>query len=313
MRYLAGYVSAFYDPLRVPNAPTIGTASSVSATSLSVTFTAPVDTGGGAITSYVATARKTSDSTTVAQSGASSPLLITGLTSVEYTVTVVAVNAFGPSQSTAPSNAVTPVAPALIIGQVFGGGYYAGQISSSGNGVADYNLVVGPYSTANTALPYSPIGTSGPSSDIDGPANSAAMNSATYKAAFFCEGLTIGGFTDWYMPAKNEVEICYYNLKPDNNNLNNTNSGINPNAIPPRTTTYTTGVGCVPGQTSAVIFRVGNAQAFTSLNIQAAYWSSTQYNANYAWLTNGFDSGYQTRSLQKNNYRSVRAMRRVAV
>ena len=32
------------------------------------------------------------------------------------------------------------------------------------------------------------------------------MNDANHPAAQFCEGLTIGGFSDWYMPAKNEQE-----------------------------------------------------------------------------------------------------------
>jgi hypothetical protein len=42
-----------------------------------------------------------------------------------------------------------------------------------------------------------------------------ADGSATvYPSAHFCNNLTVGGFTDWYMPAKNELEVCYYNLKP---------------------------------------------------------------------------------------------------
>ncbi len=63
MRYQAGIVTASYFPLKVPNAPTIGTATFASSTSVSVTFTAPSNVGGGAITSYVATAKKTSDGT----------------------------------------------------------------------------------------------------------------------------------------------------------------------------------------------------------------------------------------------------------
>lgn len=110
MRYPAGIVTASYFPLKVPNAPTIGTASVASGTSVSVTFTAPSNVGGGAITSYVATALKTSDGTTVSGTGASSPVTISGLTTdVAYTVTVAAVNAFGAGPSSAASNSVTPV------------------------------------------------------------------------------------------------------------------------------------------------------------------------------------------------------------
>jgi hypothetical protein len=73
-----GFISAGYDPLEVPNAPTIGTASIASATSVSVTFTAPSNVGGSAITGYVATAKKTSDGTTISGTGSSSPVTISG-------------------------------------------------------------------------------------------------------------------------------------------------------------------------------------------------------------------------------------------
>lgn len=105
-----GFISAGYDPLEVPNAPTIGTASIASATSVSVTFTAPSNVGGSAITGYVATAQKTSDGTTISGTGSSSPVTISGLTTGDaYTVTVAAVNSFGLGVSSAASNSVTPV------------------------------------------------------------------------------------------------------------------------------------------------------------------------------------------------------------
>jgi hypothetical protein len=100
------------------------------------------------------------------------------------------------------------------------------------------------WKTSNTS-------TAGTNSVIDGPANSTAMNNASHPAAKFCEGLTIGGFSDWYMPAKNEIEICYYNLK-SNTTSNFTGSGINPNAVPARASNYTSGD---PAQTSATIFK----------------------------------------------------------
>lgn len=110
IRYPAGFIRIGYDPLKVPNAPTIGTASVASSTSASITFTAPTNVGGGAITGYIATAKKTSDGTTVGATGSSSPITITGLTTdVAYTITVAAVNSFGPSATSAASNSVTPV------------------------------------------------------------------------------------------------------------------------------------------------------------------------------------------------------------
>jgi len=164
-----------------------------------------------------------------------------------------------------------------VIGSAYEGGFYAGQISTSGNGIPDYNLVVGPVASAQSTLKWKLVNTTtaGTSSDIDGPANSAAMNDITHPAAQFCEGLTIGGFSDWYMPATNELEVCYYNLKPTTQ-LNNTGSGINPNAVPARASNYTTGT---PAQTTAAAFITSTgAEAFAN----DVYWSSTQVSAIYA-------------------------------
>jgi len=305
MRFLAGFISAFYNPLQVPNAPTIGTATSASSTSVSVTFTAPSNVGGGAITGYIATARRTSDGVSFSASGTSSPITITGLTEVPFTVTVAAVNSFGPSASSAASNSVTPI-PA--IGEAYGGGYFAGQISTAGNGTADFNLVVGPIASAyNSSRQWktSATSTAGTSSVINGPANSAAMNDANHPAAQFCEGLTIGGFSDWYMPAVNEVEICYYNLKPTTAS-NNTSSGTNTNAVPSRASNYTAGT---PAQTSAAAFQSPSGAENMA---GGSYWASTQFAASYAWYQR-FSDGFQNGNGYKTSAIRVRAVRRVAV
>lgn len=196
--------------------------------------------------------------------------------------------------------------PPLVIGAAYQGGYFAGQISTAGTGVADYNLVIGPVASAQNSSKQwktSATSTSGTTSAIDGPANSAAMNDASHPAAFFCEGLTIGGFSDWYMPAKNELEVCYYNLKPTTTG-NYTSSGINANAVPARASNYTSGN---PAQTSATNFITGGAEAFTPV----AYWSSTQSNAANA-LYQIFNAGDQFAG-NKTAYYRVRAVRRVAV
>jgi hypothetical protein len=303
MRYPAGFISAFYDPLKNPDAPTIGTASPVSSTSLSIAFTAPSNIGGSAITSYVATARRTSDGVLFSASGASSPITITGLTAVPFTVTVIAVNSYGPSAPSAASNSATP---ALQVGEAYQGGFFAGQISTAGNGVADYNLVIGPVASAqNTSVQWKTTNTTtaGTSSDIDGPTNSSNMNNASHPAAQFCEGLTIGGFSDWYMPAKNELEVCYFNLKPTTTS-NSTSSGTNTNAVPSRGSNYTSGT---PAQTSAAAFQSGGLEAFAA----GLYWSSTEYSASYAW-NQDFNNGGQA-DRKKDNSDRVRAVRRVAV
>jgi hypothetical protein len=196
--------------------------------------------------------------------------------------------------------------PIPAVGSAYGGGFFAGQISTSGNGIANYNLVIGPKASAqNTSKQFKTSNTGGdPTSAIDGPSNSATMNSAVYPAAEFCESLTIGGFSDWYCPAQNELEICYYNLKPSTN-ANYTGSGINANAVPARASNYTSGT---PAQTSAADFQTGGVETFPL----AVYWSSTQRSASYGWA-NYFTTGNQYTYRSKDSSRSVRAVRRVAI
>lgn len=106
-RYQAGIILPGYNALKVANAPTIGTATSASATSVSVAFTAPSCVGGGAISSYTAYANCGIKLT----SGASSPLVVTGLTTgTSYTFKVIATNVYGPSFPSAASNSATPLA-----------------------------------------------------------------------------------------------------------------------------------------------------------------------------------------------------------
>lgn len=197
----------------------------------------------------------------------------------------------------------------IAIGDAYQGGFYAGQISTAGNGIADYNLVVGPLSTAQSTLQWKTANTTttGTSSVINGPANSTAMNDASHPAAQFCEGLTIGGFSDWYMPAQNELEVCYYNLKPTTNN-NSTSSGINANAVPVRASNYTTGT---PAQTTSANFvTTTGAEAFVTTS-PTNYWSSTQATSTFAWAQ-VFNNGGQGYGYKNSSYR-VRAIRRVAV
>lgn len=191
----------------------------------------------------------------------------------------------------------------VAIGASYEGGYFAGQIVTGGN---YFNLVVAPKSSGQNIKAWKTTNTStaGTSSVIDGPTNSANMNNASHPAAQFCEGLTIGGYSDWYMPAKNELEVCYYNLKPGTQN-NDTGSGINNNAVPSRSSNYTTSI---PSQTSAAIFKTGSSEDFT---FGFYYWSSTEYSATIAY-NQYFLNGRQRYSDFKNGTQYVRAIRRVA-
>ena len=115
-RNKGGLIGGF-DQLRAPDAPTISVTTGDS--QLQVAFTNPSDVGGGAISSYTATAIASGVSTGATSS--SSPVTITGLTNgTSYSVTGLANNAFGAS----PYSSASSVSPSLItqeIGLFFNG------------------------------------------------------------------------------------------------------------------------------------------------------------------------------------------------
>lgn len=127
----------------------------------------------------------------------------------------------------------------------------------------------------------------------------AAGNATEYPAAHAVRAMVINGKDDWYIPARDQRELAWRNLKPvtDNNYVSadrptaavfnymkdgsygdtaNTH-GVNNNSSPAGTA-YT---ATVPGQTAATAFRTGGAEAFdfgTSF-----YWTSSEYDASRAW------------------------------
>jgi hypothetical protein len=126
-----------------------------------------------------------------------------------------------------------------VIGEPFGGGFFAGYISHTADGNPTHALIVAPRADGATGTGYTSTTSLkwadetvdvpahatliGASSDFDGKANTDLMMSliadSTYSAgafpaAQFCADLSIGGFTDWYLPARYELDIAYFNLKP---------------------------------------------------------------------------------------------------
>ena len=204
--------------------------------------------------------------------------------------------------------------PPGAIGSAYGGGYYAGQISLTANGVATHYLIVSDASVGDSGgLAWGPVATTtGVTDIIDGPTNTATLAAlgASYAAATFCADLNAGGYTDWYLPAKDETAVLYYFLKPGTLN-NDTSSGSTAYAVSPQpiSTNYTSGT---PAQTAATNFRAGAAdQQFT----QGGYNTSTEFDANYKWVRS-FDNGYQRNSpifLKTRTDDRTRAVRRVPI
>ena len=202
-----------------------------------------------------------------------------------------------------------------VLGEPFGGGYFAGYISHTADGNPTHALIVAPRATGATGTGYTlttnlqwkttNTTTADTGSFFDGAANTAAMVTAgiaDHPAANFCKNLSIGGFTDWYLPARYELDIAYFNLKPSTD-ANSTSWGTNIYAVPQRNINWTT---TYPAQTALTAFNT-TAEAF----VAGVHWSSSESIASSGWSFN-FPNGIHN-NLGKTNGRRVRAFRRIAL
>ena len=90
-----------------PNAPSISAITAKKAEA-NVYFTSPVSAGSTAITAYTATCNPNA----VTATGATSPIIVTGLTNdTEYTCSVTAANSFGASPASPPAVVLLPTVP----------------------------------------------------------------------------------------------------------------------------------------------------------------------------------------------------------
>jgi hypothetical protein len=211
---------------------------------------------------------------------------------------------------------------ALAPGTPLGGGYFAGYISHTADGNPTHALILAPRiggaTGAATGDAYPLVSnlqwktetttTAGTNSDFDGLANTLAMIDAgisNHPAAQFCANLSIGGFTDWYLPSRFELDIAYFNFKPDTT-ANSTAWGINNYSVPRRTSNFTPSN---PSQTSLTIFNT-NTEKF----IAQRHWSSTEATSSLAWALT-FSTGLQQINMAggKTFVAAVRAFRRIAV
>jgi hypothetical protein len=214
------------------------------------------------------------------------------------------------------------------IGQPVEGGFFAGLISHTADSNPTHALIVAPAATGATGGDYT-LTTNlkwadqtvaapahnlliGASSAFDGKVNTDLMMSliadetysaGAFPAAQFCADLSIGGFTDWYLPARWELEIAYFHLKPTTES-NFTSWGDNPYSVPRRNSKYTADN---PTQTTVTAFQDTQSEAFVSL----LHWSSTEFNATEAWFL-GPIIGFQGGTFKESSGR-VRAFRKLAL
>lgn len=143
-------------PVTPPGAPTNITATAGNAQA-SVSFSAPGNDGGSAITGYTVTSSPGNFTAT----GASSPIVVTGLTNgTTYTFTVTAANVSGSSAASTASNTVTPgtTPGAPTIASVMGGNTqvsvaFAPPASNGGLTILDYTATCGTQSATNATSP----------------------------------------------------------------------------------------------------------------------------------------------------------------
>ena len=119
--------------------------------------------------------------------------------------------------------------------------------------------------------------TTGATSTSNGSSNTATLAGlgSGYAAAYYCKNLSYGGYADWFLPAKDELNSVLYLQSNCKNGNNCTNPGGN----------VITGF------------------------VASYYWSSMEDSATYAW-NQGFDSGDQYHGGDKTTSRYVRCVRK---
>ena len=193
------------------------------------------------------------------------------------------------------------------IGTEMEGGFYAGHIRQDDG--KTYAIIVAPKALGqheghawNNQYQNIP----GAQSWNDGLANTQAMAESGSQIAQWALDQQINGHADWYIPAMDELELLYRNLKPTTEqNWLYARAGINLSAVP-TTYPYTPEF---PAQTTVAPFQAGGTEAFEP----ELYWSSTQHAGDdaCAWCQ-GFSSGGQVSNRKDDDCRVV-LVRRVAI
>jgi len=303
-----GFGAHYKSSKTTPSEP-LNVAVTYSLASATVSWVAPLTNGGSPITQYTITSSSGSSFTTTSLS-----YIFYGVTAgIAYTYTVKATNIVG----TGPNGTSTTAVHPGYVGFSYGGGIIAAKISTSGNGVATHFLILSPKATgASASILWSSasVNTSA-TSVIDGYTNSVTLAGlgAGYAAATFARNLSIGGYTDWYLPAIHEMGAIYYNFKPQlataGNYPNDVNSGANPYAVSPQpiNSNYTL---TNPARTGfGTSYYTGGAEAIDANSMQ---WLSTQSSSTQAYSFFPRDGTLNIQVKTQANI-TTRAIRKVAI
>ena len=189
--------------------------------------------------------------------------------------------------------------------------------------MAKYRVIVAPKASGeNSSIAYKNANSAAPSACstlTEGKKATDAMvaadTSTVYPAAWWCHNLSIGGKTDWYLPARDELELAWRNLKPTANAnyvVTDRSTGATPNYMnlgsygdtanthgldnnsSPTGAAHTAGD---PAQVAAgKNFRTGESEAFAYGSYY--YWSASEYSTTNSWYQYwnsgypGFQNGY---------------------
>ena len=189
-------------------------------------------------------------------------------------------------------------------------GYKAGTIKNGSN--IQYSLIVCPrangqattadlqkvFNTTNGTIPTA-LSTLGNGNTVpllmysgkyygslwDGLSNTNALYSASsinYDAVNYCKSLTTGGYNDWYLPAKDELELICRSFKPitaGNYTGGAYVGGNNASSVPQFNQSNTSSV---PSQTGFVKFQTGGTENL----VPALYLTSNLISTTKVWCIN---------------------------